>query len=181
MDPNHQCTVVLKSGVNAGETCPNKACFYHPVRKEYYCKRHNKFTKEETDRIALKKSCVLCVYDPPLCLGDDIDEAMKKIKPDDIGEAYIKEVLNGYINMRFGYPFLYEEMPLVCMSKLSGFGDHFDRASLAKCLKETIEYIMSRPDAYTWNPDATLDKLCLSSIWLDKFIGQYIVDLHLVE
>ena len=174
--PNQHCTVTLKSGAKRGTTCHSKACFYNPVTKEFYCKRHNKLTPDDINRI---NSSNLCIYDPPLCLKDDIDEAIKKIKPDPVGEVYCR-YLKGYCNWRLGYPFLSDELPLVSMSKLQGFGEHFCRASLAHCVKETIEYILTRPDAYVWRSDLSLDNLAIKRFYFDHFLRQYRVELVIV-
>lgn len=178
--PEQVCTVFLKSGPHSGSPCGRKITCYNPVTLECYCKRHNKLTADEEKRILQENGTVLCLYEPPLRLRDDIDQAMLSVNPDPIGEAYIK-FLNGYINWRLGYPFLNDEMPLVSMSRLCGYGNHFDRNSLAKCIKETIQYILTRPDAYTWRHGVSLDNLVLKKIWYDKFIGQYIVDLAICD
>lgn len=175
--PNQHCTETLKTGANRGSTCPAKACFYHPVTKEFFCKRHCKLTPTELDRIS---GGDLCIYDPPLRLHGDIHENMKHVGPDPVGEVYCR-YLKGYCNWRLGYPFLFYELPLVSISKVQGFGENFSRETLAICVRDTIEYILSRPDAYEWRSDLDLTNLAIKRFYYERYQCQYHVELVILS
>jgi len=173
------CTIILKSGARKDEPCGAPGYAYNVFKKQVCCRRHNTMNEEQVRR---SRSNVLCNYTPGLCLGfsnEEIDIAVReRLDPDPIGDLNI-HTLKGYINMRLIPPVMLEEMPIVGMADRSGYGEHFDRASLAKIIKETCEYIYSRPDCYTWDPDVSIDKLVLKKIWYNYHIGQYIIDIHI--
>ena len=124
-------------------------------------------TKNEIDRI---NSYTLVNYGKD---GLSFDDMEKDIEPDPIGECACK-LLKGYINVRIGSPILYEDLPLVYMSNIDGYGEHFDRMSLAKCLKSTIEYLFTRPDIYTIQPNTTMSNIRLMSIRYDTYYGHFV-------
>lgn len=174
------CQVLLRSGPRNGEHCGCQAYTRNPLTGEYYCRRHNKLTPTQMTRL---RSNVLCDYGPDgLCLGaPDLDEAVAALPPDPIGDENIK-VLKGYINVFIGTPILYEELPLVFMSKLQGFGDNFTRADLAKCIKSTLQYIFTRPDAYAWPEEVdttTLSNIYIKRIWYNNERSKFFTDLIL--
>lgn len=167
---DHKCNTVLK----AGRVCGSRAKFYNPMKQEYYCSRHNTLSSDEVKRI---NSNYLCQYGKDGLAFYDIDSHFESIEADPIGDEAIK-LLKGYINIRIGSPLLFESMPLVYMSKIQGYGDNFDRKSLAKCLKDSIEYILSRKDIYAIQSDVDLFNLRLMSIRYDTYYGHYVAELE---
>lgn len=173
--PDTKCTTLVKSGTRAGERCGCSGYVLNPFTKEWSCKRHNKLSETDIDRL---RSDVLCHYYGGLRLADDIDAATAVLPPDPIGDENIKW-LKGYINVKIEGPILYESLPLVFMSKLQGYGEHFDRASLAKCLKSTLEYIFTRPDYYVWQDGVSIETIYLMRIRYSTYYGKFIAEFEL--
>lgn len=175
MSTTRNCMAIIKSGARVGEVCNCQPFIYNPFLEEWHCKRHNKLNASQVSRI---NSTVLCTYEGGLRLGElDIDAAVAALKPDPIGE-YNAKTLKGYINVKIGEPVLFEYLPLVFMSNLQGFGEHFDRVTLAKSLKTSLEYILSRPDIYAFKEGAGIDNVYLTRIWWSAYYGRFIADLE---
>jgi hypothetical protein len=164
-----KCCVIIKTGARRGECCGKHTEIMNPMSRLYFCKTHLKNIGEMD---------TLCTYGSTgILLSDDCNQAVQALPPDIKGEDNIK-LLKGYINIRIMEPFVEHEVPLVFMSKLEGYGEHFDRASLAECIKSTIEYFISRPDAYVLQPGATLDNIRLMSISFNMHYYQFIANIR---
>ena len=140
-------------------TCGKRArytCYGKP-----YCGRH-KFEDN-----------ILVEYNIPLANIEIVDE-------DPIADINIK-TLNGYINIKVGWPVFVrgETCSLALMSRICYDTEHFSRFTLAQELRKAIEYFISRPDVYNLS-GIQLEQMKLDRIIYDSTYGIFIANISII-
>lgn len=150
--------------LRVGTICTKPA--HYMCYGKWYCGRHK------------KKDNVLAEYGPEGLILSNIDFGLADDDP--IAESNI-EKLNGYINIKVGWPVFTngESSPLALISKISHDTETFTRITLAQELKAAIEYFLSRPDAYNLS-GYSLDELRLDRITYDPMYGIFIANISTV-
>jgi hypothetical protein len=159
----HTCTSTLSHGPRAGQPCGKNALYCH--EGQWYCSRHKK----------IEDPLTLCTYGPHGIPLADIDVIAETLPEETEAAKEKMRQLRGYINLKIGAPIFKgtESLPLVFMSRVSKFAptpDSLDRICIARELADTVDYLISRPDAYDVDINSTAE-LVLHSIKYDPVYG----------
>lgn len=147
------CEFVLRQGARRGEACGKNALSVS-LNGHWYCRRHHDFHVDSSSPHILTPS-------PSLRCGVLVSYASDEHRGVPLADVYdwsyetspqeetCLRHLNGYLNFKLGTPVFVEgeSLPLVIMAKHLG-KDHLTKKDIAVHVKETIDYILTRPDVY---------------------------------
>jgi hypothetical protein len=144
--------------------CGNPAHWQN--NEEWYCGRHKNHINN-----------ILCTYDPPLLLSDDIMHVS-----DNPSEQERIQKLHGYINIRISSPVFVDNgsISLVFMSQVLYEEEHFTKRSLAKEIANSVEYFTSRLHVYDNLSCYSTSDILLHSINYDYVTGLFYTEMSLV-
>lgn len=180
--------MILKSGSRTGQLCGRRATGSVTTADGQVTACCSMHRKQHTQQQRQRQANLLCSFHNASDGSGGViltqlltEERAARAIAEHHGDMEHVAALNGYINVRVGWPVLRDEsVPLALFPE--GWQTQnvsFTPALLAHHLAKSVAYILSRPDVYALAPGAALDSLALDRIVYDDYMGMYIAQLSL--